>query len=35
MSAAFEESYNNSMLNGVIWAMLGTTLLVYVFKSLD
>jgi hypothetical protein len=35
MSATFEESYNNSMLTGVIWAMLGTSLLVYAFKSMD
>lgn len=35
VSSSFEESYNNSMLTGVIWAMLGTTLLVYAFKNMD
>lgn len=35
VSASFDESYNNSMLTGVIWAMLGTTLLVYAFKNMD
>jgi hypothetical protein len=35
MSASFKETYNNSMLTGVIWAMLGTTLMVYAFRSVD
>ena len=33
-SAAFEENYRTTMLVGVVWAMLGTTILYYTFKNL-
>ncbi len=33
-SAAFDENYRTTMLVGVVWAMLGTTVLYYTFKNL-
>lgn len=33
-TATFEENYRNTMLLGVVWAMLGTTALYYTFKNL-
>jgi len=34
VNAAFEENYRTTMLVGVGWAMLGTTVLYYTFKNL-
>lgn len=33
-TATFDENYRNTMLLGVVWAMLGTTALYYTFKNL-
>lgn len=32
-SSAFDENYRNTMLLGIVWAMLGTTVLYYTFKN--
>jgi hypothetical protein len=33
-TATFDENYRNTMMLGVVWAMLGTTALYYTFKNL-
>ncbi len=33
-TATFDENYRNTLLLGVVWAMLGTTALYYTFKNL-
>jgi hypothetical protein len=33
-TATFDENYKNTLLLGVVWAMLGTTALYYTFKNL-
>lgn len=33
-SASFDSNYNTTMLTGVVWAMLGTTVLYYAFTKM-
>jgi len=34
MAASFESNYQSTMLTGVVWAMLGTTVLYYAFTKI-